>query len=136
MQWVFVVAGLVAVLAEMHTGTFYLAAVAAAAILTAGLGYWIDGEWLVYAFAVLCVAFMVPVSFLRRHRKRDRDALDFDVGQTVSVLAVAQPGNRLTVSYRGTQWDAAMDDGSAAAPGDTLVIARKTDKHLHLVPRA
>jgi len=37
------------------------------------------------------------------------------------------------VSYRGANWDAVMDDGSAPAPGDTAVIASKTDKLLHLV---
>ena len=37
------------------------------------------------------------------------------------------------VSYRGTNWEAVMDDGAVLAPGDTAIIARKTDKLLHLV---
>ena len=132
MQWGFVVVGLLAALAEMHTGTFYLAGIAAAALLTAGLGFWIDGDWLVYGFVVLCTVVTLMITITRRRRIFGRDLPDFDIGQTVSVVAVSQPGNRLTVAYRGAQWAAVMQDGSSASPGDSAVIARKTDKLLHL----
>lgn len=133
MQWLFVVAGLLAVVAELHSGTFYLAAVAAAAFLTAFAGFWITGDWLFYTFAALCVVLVVPVGLLRRRKGRSTDLADFDIGQTVSVVSITQPGNRLTVMYRGAQWDARMRDGSGAEPGDTAVIAGKSDKLLHLV---
>lgn len=136
MQWVFVVAGLLAALAEMHTGTFYLAGIAAAAIATAGLGFWIAADWLVYVFVVLCAGVTGLVILTRRRQVPGRDLADFDIGQTVSVLSVSHPGNRLTVGYRGTQWDAVMEDGSVATPGDSAVIVRKTDKLLHLVASA
>jgi hypothetical protein len=69
------------------------------------------------------------------HRaKTPRKAIaDFDIGQSVSVRGMSPHGNRLMVTYRGTNWDAVMDDGSTPAPGDIAVIARKTDKLLHLV---
>lgn len=136
MQWVFVVVGLLAALAEMHTGTFYLAGIAAAAIATAGLGFWIAGDWLVYVFAGLCVGVTGLVMLTRRRQVPGRDLADFDIGQTVSVLSISHSGNRLTVGYRGTQWDAVMEDGSVATPGDSAVIVRKTDKLLHLVASA
>jgi membrane protein implicated in regulation of membrane protease activity len=136
MQWVFVVVGLLAALAEMHTGTFYLAGIAAAAIATAGLGFWVFGDGLVYVFVVLCAGVTGLVMLTRRRRMLGRDLADFDIGQTVSVLSISHPGNRLTVGYRGAQWDAVMADGSAAAPGDSAVIARRTDKLLHLVASA
>ncbi len=132
MQWVFLVLALSAALAELHTGTFYLAGVAAAAILTALLGFWIRGDLLIFAFVVLCAILMAAVMLLRRHRARTKDLADFDIGQTVTVRDVSPQGNCLTVSYRGVNWQAMMEDGSVPAPGSTAIIKRKTDKFLHL----
>ena len=133
MQWVFLVAGLLAALAEMHTGTFYLAGVAAAAVVTAGLGFWISGTSLVVIFVVLCAALTVLVMLTRKRRRGGQGLVDLDIGQMVSVRAIAQLGNRLTVAYRGAHWDAIMADGSVAVAGDNALIVRKTDKLLHLV---
>ncbi len=133
MQWIFVVAGLLAALAEMHTGTIFLAGVAVAAFASAGLGYWITGTALVEIFAALCVAITVAIALVRGKRARGGDTIDFDIGQTVSVSRIGEPGHHLIVTYRGVEWSAAMDDGSAPQPGDNAVIARKTDKLLHLV---
>lgn len=133
MQWVFLIAGLLAALAEMHSGTFYLAGIAAAALATAGLGFWITGTPLVVAFVVLCAALTVLITITRKRRTLGHDLADFDLGQSVTIRTIGQPGNRLSVNYRGTQWDAVMDDGSTPAPGDNAVIKRKTDKLLHLV---
>lgn len=133
MQWSFVVLGLLAALAEMHTGTVYLAGVAAAAFLTAGLAFWLPDTWTIVAFAVFCTGIALAVKHAGSSRGGRKSLADFDVGQTVSVTAVAGPDRRITVVYRGAEWNAVMDDDSAVAPGDVAVIARKTDKQLHLV---
>ncbi len=133
MQWIFVVAGLLAALAEMHTGTIFLAGVAVAAFASAGLGYWITGTALVETFAALCVAITVAIALFRGKRARGGETIDFDIGQTVSVRSIVHPGDHLIVTYRGVEWDAVMTDGSVPKPGDNAVIARKTDKLLHLV---
>jgi membrane protein implicated in regulation of membrane protease activity len=133
MQWVFLVLALWAALVELHSGTFYLAAVAAAALATAAAGFWISGDLLIVAFVGLCAVLLGAVYLWRRTWVAHKALADFDVGQSVSVRGVSQPGDRLLVSYRGAHWDAVMDDGSAPVPGDTAVIARKTDKLLHLV---
>jgi membrane protein implicated in regulation of membrane protease activity len=133
MQWVFLVLAVLAALSELHTGTFYLAGVAVAALLTTVIGFWIRDDWLIFVFVVLCAVLMAAVMLLRRHQGRSRLLADFDVGQTVTVRDVAPHGNRLTVSYRGANWEATMDDGSLLSPGDVAVIARKTDKLLYLV---
>jgi len=133
MQWVFLVLALWAALVELHTGTFYLAAVAAAALLTALLGFWIRDELLIVVFLLLCAALMAAVMLSRRTLARRKPLADFDIGQSVSVQSVSQPGNRLLVSYRGTSWQAVMDDGTVLAPGDTAIIKHRTDKLLHLV---
>ena len=132
MQWVFLVLALAASLAEMHSGTFYLAGVAVAALLTALAGFWIGDGGLVVVFAALCVGITVLVALTRRRRMRGQDLADFDIGQTVLVHGVSEPDHRLTVTYRGTIWAAVMDDGATVVPGDAATILRKTDKLLHL----
>ncbi len=75
---------------------------------------------------------MGAVMLSRRHRARTKGLADFDIGQTVTILDVPPPGNRLTVNYRGVNWQAVMADGSVPAPGSTAIIKAKTDKLLHL----
>ena len=133
MQWFFLVLALLAALVELHTGTFYLAGVAAAALLTTVIGFWLRDDLLIVVFLVLCAALMAAVMRSRRKWARSKTLADFDVGQIVSVQGVSPQGNHLLVHYRGTIWEAVMDDGSVLAPGDTAIIARKTDKLLHLV---
>jgi membrane protein implicated in regulation of membrane protease activity len=132
MQWVFLVLALLAALAELHTGTFYLAGVAAAAVLASLTGFWIRGDLLIFAFVLLCAVLMGAVMLSRRHRAGTQGLADFDIGQTVTILDVPPPGNRLTVIYRGANWEAVMADGSVPAPGSTAIIEAKTDKLLHL----
>jgi membrane protein implicated in regulation of membrane protease activity len=131
MQWVFLVLALGAALSELHTGTFYLAGVAAAALLTALLGFWIRGDLLIFAFVVLC-AILTAAVMLRRHRTRSKILADFDIGQIVAIRDVPLQGNCLTVRHRGVDWQAVMEDGSVPAAGSIAIIKRKTDKLLHL----
>lgn len=132
MQWVFLVLALLAALAELHTGTFYLAGVAAAALLTTLMGFWIRGDLLIFAFVVLCAILTAAVMLSRRHQERTKGLADFDIGQTVTIRDVPLQGNCLTVSYRGVNWQAVMEDGTVPASGSTAIIKRKTDKLLHL----
>jgi membrane protein implicated in regulation of membrane protease activity len=131
MQWAFLVLALFTALVELHTGTFYLAGVAAAALVISLAGFWIRGDLLILMFVLLCAILTAAVMLFRRRHKRGKELADFDIGQTVTVNGVAQ-GNHLTVSYRGAIWEAVMEDGSVLAPGGTAVIKRKTDKLLHL----
>lgn len=131
MQWAFLILALFAAVVELHTGTFYLAGVAVAAVATTLAGFWIRDDLLIFIFVLLCAIPTSAVLVFRRRRARDKDLVDFDIGQTVTVRGVSQ-GNHLTVSYRGTTWEAVMEDGSVLSPGDTAVIKRKTDKLLHL----
>lgn len=132
MQWAFLVLAVLAALTELHTGTFYLAAVAAAALLTTVIGFWIRDDLLILVFLLLCAILTGAVVVWRRTWTHSKTLADFDIGQSVTIRSVAQQGNRLVVSYRGVNWEAMMDDGSALAPGDIAIIKRKTDKLLHL----
>ena len=132
MQWAFLVLAVLAALIELHTGTFYLAAVAAAALLTTVVGFWIRDDLLILVFLLLCAILIGAVVVWRRTAAHGKPLADFDIGQSVTIRSVSQ-GNRLQVTYRGANWDAVMDDGSALTPGDVAVIKRKTDKLLHLI---
>ena len=132
MQWLFLVLALLAALAELHTGTFYLAGVAAASLLTALIGFAIPDDLLIVVFVVLCAVLTGAVMLCRRHQARTKDLADLDIGQTVTISDVPPPGKCLTVSYRGVNWQAVMEDGSVPAAGSTAIIKRKTDKLLHL----
>jgi membrane protein implicated in regulation of membrane protease activity len=137
MQWVFLVLGLVAALAELNSGTFYLAGVAVAAFLTAVGGFWVRPDWLPVGFLVVCLVLAYPVVLLRRGLAVGGRALpDPDVGQIVTVVSVSEESGRLVVSYRGSRWDAVMESGKMPAPGQVAVIERKTDKLLHLAQRS
>jgi membrane protein implicated in regulation of membrane protease activity len=133
MQWMFLVLALAAALAELHTGTFYLAGVGAAALLTALIGFWLRGDLLIFAFVALCAIITAAVALWRRHQARGKRLADFDIGQSVTISDVPSHGNCLTVRYRGVEWQAVMEDGTVPAAGSTAIIKRKTDKLLHLV---
>jgi membrane protein implicated in regulation of membrane protease activity len=132
MQWVFLILALAAALVELHTGTFYLAGVALAAVLTTLLGFWIRDDLLILVFLLLSAILVAAVMLYRRKGAPGNGLADFDIGQSVTISSVSQKGNRLVVSYRGANWAAMMEDGSVPAPGDSAVISRKTDKLLHL----
>ncbi len=136
MQWAFLVLAVLAALAELHSGTFYLAGVAVAAVLTAVTGIWIRDELLILVFLLLCALLTVAVMLSRRTWMHSKILVDFDIGQRVSVRSISPHGHRLVVTYRGAEWEAVVDDGSVLAPGDIAVITRKTDKLLHLALRS
>ena len=132
MQWVFLVLAVLAALVELHTGTFYLAGVAIAALLTTLIGIWMRDDLLILVFLLLCTMMTVAVMLSRRTWVQSKTLADFDIGQSVTIHSVSQQGRRLMVSYRGADWQAVMEDGSIPAPGDIAIIRRKTDKLLHL----
>jgi membrane protein implicated in regulation of membrane protease activity len=134
MQWLFLILALSAALAELHTGTFYLAAVAAVALVTAALGVWIDDAHLIATFAIACLGACALVWLYYRNATRKPAFPDFDAGQDVTVEGVNPGENRLTVSYRGTRWDAVLDQGPQPAIGARVRITRKTGSILHVVP--
>lgn len=132
MQWLFLVLGLIAAIAELHSGTFYLAGASAAALLTSLAGFWIRADWLPIAFLVFCIAILPVIPLLRRHLSRGPALPDPDIGQIVTVVSVAADPGRCVVAYRGSRWDAVLEQGKMPEPGQTATITGRTDKLLHL----
>lgn len=108
--WVWWLAAVVLVIAEMLTGTFYLLAVAAglaAAGLTAYLGVAWGGQAAVAA--LLCSASVAAIfRWKQQHTNPHEQAnLAYDIGQDVHVVHWSDD-RHARVSYRGAEWDAEL----------------------------
>ena len=114
--WIWWLAALVLVIAEMSSGTFYLIAVAsglAVAGIVAYLGVPWSGQTAVAA--VLCSASVAGIYRWKKQHPRPHENVNFanDIGQTVHV--VSWSGERhARVSYRGAEWDAELASKVAA----------------------
>ena len=130
---VYVVIAFVAGLVELFTGTFYLAAVALAALFTAITGLLLPGTVLHWFFLGFCLV-LLPTGLWLRHRlaAKTKDLGDFDLGQGVDVVSGPDSNQQYSVRYRGSEWLAVVDDGPSPCPGDRAVIIAKTDNLLHL----
>lgn len=108
--WVWWLAAVVLVIAEMLTGTFYLLAVAvglAAAGLVAYLGMAWAGQ--VVVAALLCSASVAVIfRWKQQHTNPHEQAnLAYDIGQDVHVVHWSDD-RHARVSYRGAEWDAEL----------------------------
>ena len=134
MQWAFLILALLAGLSELHTGTFYLAAISAVAFLTFLLGFVLPEEALLLTFLGGLVVAVGLVWLIRRRSARRPGLRDLDLGQPVRVDTVEPATGRLVVQYRGTRWEAEMAAGAAPAPGAMARIVGRKGNHLRLAP--
>lgn len=126
---ILLVAGAIIAVSEMHTLTIYLIAVAVACFAGAGAAF--AGAGLPFSLAVVGVVALLgmPIAHWVRVRMKNRasdDVSNDDVGRSVKVLDAGD--EFLRVSYRGTAWQARMQEASAAAPqvGQRLrIVARE-----------
>lgn len=133
MQWMFLVLALLAALVELHSGTFYLAALSLVSLATFGLGFVLREDFLILAFFLLSgVAFLGVWVWRRRLGGRDRLG-DFDLGQIVLVNGPVGPDGIVAVQYRGTRWMAEMADGEVPLPGLPASIVGRRGNVLRLV---
>jgi membrane protein implicated in regulation of membrane protease activity len=132
---VWLIAGIVLIIAELVSGTFFLlvlgvAALAGAAVAWSGLGIWPQA----IAGAVVAAAGVLLVYRWRKGSNK-RQMPSLDVGQTAAFEAWVNAETRQArVRYRDTQWDAHIEgpaDGRAgeifyivAVDGSTLKISK------------
>lgn len=114
--WIWWLAAVVLVIAEMVSGTFYLIAVALG-LAVAGLSAYLGVAWGGQAViaALLCT---VSVAAIYRWKKGQAPAhgqanLAYDIGQTVQAVHWSDE-RHARVSYRGAEWDAELA-GTASA---------------------
>jgi membrane protein implicated in regulation of membrane protease activity len=108
--WIWWLAALVLVIAEMSSGTFYLIAVAFG-LAVAGLAAYLGMAWGGQAAvaALLCSASVAGIYRWRKlHAKPHEQAnLAYDIGQDVHVVQWSDE-RHARVSYRGAEWDAEL----------------------------
>ena len=134
MPLVFLAAGIVLIVLEMATLTFYLAALAFAALVTA-LVTWLYplNEWqagLVYAVAAIIA---LPLAYLLRLRMQGTKADplgDMDKGRTVTIEA--EQGGVLKVKYRDSIWEAVWEGESQPVVGARAVIKARDGSRLRI----
>ena len=117
------IGGLVLVIVELLTGTFYLLMLALAAFgaaAAAWLGYELPTQALVAAAAAGAGCYAVHV-----YRARDRAVkmAPIDAGMPASFETWIDPGSRLArVRYRGASWDAHVEGADSVEPGAMLYV--------------
>jgi membrane protein implicated in regulation of membrane protease activity len=127
------VAGIVLIIVEMLTGTFYLLVLGIAALIAAGAAWFGLSLWVQ---AVVTAAVTVAgVMLVNRYRSRSAPASkrSLDIGQSVTLESwISEADGLARVSYRNAQWEARVTgdrvpDGRVfyihAVEGNTLVVS-------------
>jgi membrane protein implicated in regulation of membrane protease activity len=117
------VTGLVLVIVELVTGTFYLLMLGIAAFGAAA------AAWLGLAFAaqsVIAAAVAAAGCYgvhVYRARNRGQQMAPIDAGNPASFESwVDAPARLARVRYRGATWDALVEGAEALEPGATLYV--------------
>jgi len=117
------VTGLVLVIVELVTGTFYLLMLGIAAFgaaLAAWLGLAFPAQTLVAAVISAIGCYGVHVY---RAKNRAQQMAPIDAGNPASFESwVDAPARLARVRYRGATWDARVEGGDALEPGATLYV--------------
>lgn len=134
MPLAFLAAGLILIVLEMATLTFYMAALGFAALVTS-LYTWLSpsADW--QAAVVFAIASIValPLAHLLRTRMQhaNPDKLtDMDKGALVTVAEIK--GDTIRVKYRDSLWEAVWEGAGKPEPGQRAQIASRDDMRLHI----
>ncbi len=116
-------AGLVLVIAELATGTFYLLVLGVACLVGAALAFVDLSFWVQAVCAAMFAIF--GAQWVRTHRKVSEQAPmpSLDLGQAVTWEAwIDQVRGFARVHYRGSSWDATVAGGCSGTAGEILYI--------------
>ena len=122
---VWLLAGLLLVVVELMTGTFYLLILGVAAGIGSAIAYVGQPFWMqALIAAIAAVVGGVLVNRYHRRVKASSPATSADdFGQTVTIESwVSEPQRVARVRYRGTIWDADVLGSEIVAPGALLYV--------------
>jgi membrane protein implicated in regulation of membrane protease activity len=132
-SFIWLVTGIVLVIAELVTGTFYLLFLGIAAIVGAAVAYLGAPFW---AQAIIsAVVLTMGVIWIQRHKRMTKEPAmrGLDVGQPVKWESwIDQADNRARVQYRDAQWDAKVAGEIRGEPGEVLYITAVDGATLHV----
>lgn len=127
------VAGIVLIIVEMLTGTFYLLVLGVAALVAAGSA-WLGHSFWIQAVVAAAVA-ICGVIMVNRYRSRSAPAAQrsLDIGQSVTLeFWVSEADGLARVNYRNAHWEARVTGERVpggkvfyihAVEGNTLVVS-------------
>ena len=130
------IAAVLLFVAEMFMGTFYLLVVSAS-FVSAGLAEWLLGTPTAVNVSIASLFSVIGIILVRRWQKsrppraREQHDNDLDIGQTV-VLEHALPDGLWLVRYRGTQWQAQLEQHADAKSCAQAQITGKHGNVLHI----
>jgi membrane protein implicated in regulation of membrane protease activity len=127
------VAGIVLIVAELVTGTFYLFVLGVAALLTAAVAY-AGGGFLIQVIVAGLIA--IAGVFWIRGRKTAMATpamLSLDVGQPVTLDSWINRDDRLArVKYRDALWDAIVEGEFRGETGEVFYVQAVAGNTLHV----
>jgi membrane protein implicated in regulation of membrane protease activity len=133
---VFLGAGIVLVVLEMASLTFYLAALGFASLLTALVTWFYPAQgWQAAAVFAVASAVTLPLAHLLRHRMQGGRAdplADMDKGSRVTVAETG--GDKLKVRYRDSLWEAVWEGGGAPQVGQPAEVVARDGARLRIRP--
>ena len=126
MYWL--IAAVILVVLEMFVGTFYLLVIAAA-LASVGLTEWLFATGMEFNLALLGVLCLGGIFLARRYQKRRASAhvqinLPLDINQAVKIEQHLHD-NVYQVHYRGTVWQAQLQDTQDIGIGQTAYISSR-----------
>jgi membrane protein implicated in regulation of membrane protease activity len=119
--WLF--AGIILIVAELMSGTFYLLFLGLAALVAAAVAFLGAALWIQASVAAACA--VAGVVWVQRHRRsiKQKPMPSLDVGQSVAFDSWSSEPDRLArVKYRDAHWDARVSGDCAGQPGEILHI--------------
>ena len=126
MYWL--IAAVILVVLEMFVGTFYLLVIAAA-LASVGLTEWLFATGMEFNLALLGVLCLGGIFLARRYQKRRASDhvqvnLPLDINQAVKIEQHLHD-NVYQVQYRGTVWQAQLQDTQDIDIGQTAYISAR-----------
>jgi membrane protein implicated in regulation of membrane protease activity len=133
---VWAVIGLVVVIVELLTGTFYLLMLGIAAF-GAALAAWLGFEFSVQTLVAIIVAAAGCYGVhVYRARNRAQQMPPIDAGMPASFESWLDAGARLAkVRYRGASWEARVEGLEAIEPGATVYVLAADGNTLRVAKR-
>ena len=129
------IAAVILVVLEMFVGTFYLLVIAAA-LASVGLTEWLFATGMEFNLALLGVLCLGGIFLARRYQKRRASDhvqvnLPLDINQAVKIEQHLHD-NVYQVHYRGTVWQAQLQDTQDIDIGQTAYISARQGNVLHI----
>jgi membrane protein implicated in regulation of membrane protease activity len=127
------VAGIVLIITELATGTFYLLVLGVAALVAAAVAY-AGGGFLVQVLVAALIAITGVFWIRSRKLARATPAMpSLDLGQPVTLDSWVNRDDRLArVKYRDALWDAVVDGEFRGEAGEVFYIRSVSGNTLHV----